>query len=349
MTDKETIDHVLRLFGMPSGEWKVIKRNQRALLVLPRGSEGALRAMRLYQPQRRLARIMMHFMRWCARLGLHQLILHTLRYHDHGKDAFNPLSYVKPDSLGILMGSPEHRIRRAIVSYRNGKQWEVGKVAFGPEGAANLQQEAGALGELGSTSHGVPKLLGLHFSSDATVLRMPYLTGNTIPMGEYAEALALLQNWITNEAPKPIVDFPEWPHIKTALSGFEGGQRIIERMASRHLRPVVCHGDFARWNLLRQNNGETLVLDWEWGHNGGMPGIDLVHYFLQDHRLVSRLPAKDAIKAILEDLKQDACMSYLKKTGWDKESILPIIASLAYKQGAGHQANEEILESALQA
>jgi hypothetical protein len=247
------------------------------------------------------------------------------------------------------MGSPEHRIRRAIVSYRNGQQWEVAKVAFGPEGSTNLKQEAKALDDLGEQTRGAPRLLGLHESIDGSVLRMPYLTGKSIPHGESADALALLESWITNEAPKPIFEFPEWQHIETALSGFEGGQRIIELMASRHLCPVVCHGDFARWNLLRQPDGKTLVLDWEWGHASGMPGIDLVHYFLQDHRLVSRLPAKDAIKAILEDLKQDACMSYLKKTGWDKGSILPIIASLAYKQGAGHQANEEILEAAIQA
>jgi hypothetical protein len=347
MTDKVTIDHVLRLFGMPSGEWKVIKRNQRALLILPKDTFGSVRAMRLYQPQRRFAKVMMHLMRWCARLGLHQLILPTFRYHDGGKDTFSSLPNMKPNSLGILMGSPEHRVRRAIVSYRNDQQWEVAKVAFGPDGAANLQQEAEALAELGSISHGVPKLLGLHFAGDATVLRMPYLTGNTIPMGEYAEALALLQNWITNEAPKPIADFPEWPYIETALSGFEGGQRIIERMASRHLRPVVCHGDFARWNLLRQNNGQAVVLDWEWGHRGGMPGIDLVHYFLQDHRLVRRLTHQDAINATLEDLKQDACNSYLKKTGWDTEPILLIIASLTYKQGAGHQDNRDMLETLL--
>jgi hypothetical protein len=70
---------------------------------------------------------------------------------------------------------------------------------------------------------------------------------------------------------------------------------------------------------------------------------------LQDHRLVERLRHQDAINATLNDLKQDAYMSYLKKTGWNTEPILPIIASLAYKQGARHQDNEKVLEAALYA
>jgi|694.fasta_scaffold01489_2 hypothetical protein len=347
MTDKETIDHVLRLFGMLPGEWVVLKRNKRALLVLPRDAEGSLRAMNLYQPQRLQARVMISIMRWGAQLGLQRLMLPAIRYHGPGHTESASLDDLNADAVGILMGSPEHRVQRAIVSYRHNKQWEVAKVSFGPVGAGNLEQEAKVLSELGAISQGVPRLLGLHFAGDATVLRMPYLTGKTIPQSESADALALLENWITNEAPKTIVEFSEWPHIETALSGFEGGQRIIDRMASHYLRPVVCHGDFARWNLLKQTDGSLKVLDWEWGHEGGMPGIDLVHYFLQDARLVARMPAKEAITKTCQILKSPDCAAYLESTGWGIDPLLPIIASLAYKQGAGHQDNREMLETLL--
>ena len=113
------------------------------------------------------------------------------------------------------------------------------------------------------------------------------------------------------------------------------------------LKPVICHGDFARWNLLQQAAGELIVLDWEWGHQLGMPGIDLVHYFLQDARLVRRLTDRAAIAATLRDLNRPACRSYLDETGWNGDSLLAIIACLAYKQGAGHQQNGEVLRAAV--
>ena len=89
------------------------------------------------------------------------------------------------------------------------------------------------------------------------------------------------------------------------------------------------------------------MLDWEWGHQDGLPGIDLVHYFLQDARLVERLSPAAAIRKTCSILKKHACRDYLKKTGWSGDPLLTIIACVAYKQGAGHQENAEILEEIL--
>ena len=44
-----------------------------------------------------------------------------------------------------------------------------------------------------------------------------------------------------------------------------------------------------------------------------------------------------------------ACRTYLDTTGWSGDPLLPIIASLAYKQGAGHQENAEMMQAAVAA
>ena len=90
-----------------------------------------------------------------------------------------------------------------------------------------------------------------------------------------------------------------------------------------------------------------MVLDWEWGAARGMPGIDLVHYFAQDARLVRKLSPTAVVAAVLESLESPQCMAYLERTGWGGEARLALIASLAYTFGTGQQANGEILEAAL--
>jgi hypothetical protein len=153
----------------------------------------------------------------------------------------------------------------------------------------------------------------------------------------------LLDGWISQDAAKPIQSFPEWPAIESALGTSDEGKRALARLAGMQLRPVVRHGDFARWNLLIQDDGSLIALDWEWGHPEGMPGLDLAHFFLQDARLVKRLPHAEAITQTIRELQNPACSGYLAKTGWTGNPLLPVVASLAWKQGAGHQENEAVL------
>jgi hypothetical protein len=227
-------------------------------------------------------------------------------------------------------------------------EWEVAKIAFGKAGASLLEQEAKALEELQSGVAGVPRLLGLHRGEDVTMMRMPYLTGCPVDPGNPDEALLLLNSWIGTRPSQPVTEFPEWPAIESSLSGCEIGSAALKRLATESLRPVICHGDFARWNLMRRKNGSLIVLDWEWGHDNGLPGVDLIHYFLQDARLVQRMRPASSIEQTLTELRSEACRSYLQKTGWSADPILPILACLAYKQGAGHQENREILKTALE-
>jgi aminoglycoside phosphotransferase (APT) family kinase protein len=108
---------------------------------------------------------------------------------------------------------------------------------------------------------------------------------------------------------------------------------------------VVRHGDFARWNLLQTKDGSIMVLDWEWSTPCGMPGIDLVHLFAQDARLVEKLSANAVIQSTIHALQAQDCQAYLEKTGWGRDYKSAMLASIAFTVGAKQQANEEVLLS----
>lgn len=348
MTDVELLSRVMRLLDRDASKVLGLKRKGRLLLGLPADRQAAERVLRLYQPQRRIARGMVAGLRWLIGFGILDRVLPEIQMVGEPEIVSPALAGIEAGMCGVMLGSPEHRVRRAIASYRNGNEWEVAKIAFGEAGASLLEQEAKALEELQPSVAGVPRLLGLHRGQDVTVLRMPYLTGTPVNPGDSNDALDLLNSWISNQPAKPITDFSEWSAMESALAGTELGSGVLERLAKESLKPVICHGDFARWNLLRRKNGSLVVLDWEWGHKDGLPGIDLVHYFLQDARLVKRLSSGNAIKATLAALDSVACRTYLQKTGWSSDPILPILTCLAYKQGAGHQENREVLSAAVE-
>ncbi len=347
MTDQEVLDQVLACMEPSVESMHVVRRNGSILLALPPGREAAARALALYQPQRTLARLMVTGLRGLARCGLHGGVLSNTRLTGEPTPISPAITGIDPGTCGVLLGSPEHRVRRAIVSYRKDGSWEVAKISFGEAGARVLEEEARALEQLHRVAAGVPRMLGLHHGDHVTVMRMPFLTGQAVRPGESAAALGLLNGWIMGQAPKPITDFAEWASITAALSGLASGGQALERLSRKCLSPVICHGDFARWNLLRKADGGLVVLDWEWGHQDGLPGIDLAHYFLQDARLVERLSPADAIRKTRTILESPDCRDYLEKTGWSGEPLLPVIASLAYKQGAGHQENGEMLKEIL--
>ena len=345
-SEVEVLSHVLRIFEPASGAWSIFRKNRRILLALPRSSEGAGRALQLYQPQRRAAKLVTRTVKCLADLGLHTF-LPSFRTEVARLSVEPPLEGIEAGTCGVMLGSPEHRVKRAIASYRSDFGWEVAKIAFGPAGIRGITREAEVLASLHDKTGSAPALLGIHLGPNFALLRMPYLSGMPIPAGETREAMALLDTWKSELPPIPASTFGEWKAIEAALSPYQESDTILQRLARMDLRPVICHGDFARWNLLRPHDGPVAVLDWEWARENGMPGIDLVHYFAQDARLVQRLNPKDSITATIAALETPACRKYLHETGWTGSPLDPIIACLAFKQGAAQQDNLGVLKAAL--
>ncbi|MES2995289.1 MAG: hypothetical protein V4733_00600 [Verrucomicrobiota bacterium] len=348
MSDSDLLSRAIGIVAPKASRIYGFFRNGRLLLALPGTRGPAMVALGLYQPQRPAARLVIGILKAMVVMGMHRWVLPRMHVRETDGEVVLPLIGIRPDTCGVLFGSHEHAVCRVIACYLNDGKWEVAKVSFGEDGSRMLASEAGALVTLHGMVAGVPPLLGLHQGTDATVLRMPRLTGQPLKAGNASAALQLLERWILPGEPMSATTFDEWKSIAAALSNFKGGDHALNHISERLLQPVVRHGDFARWNLLRQSDGSLLALDWEWGGLNGMPGLDLVHFFLQEARLVKRQNPTAAIETTIRELDHPACRDYLSRTGWTGESSLPIIACLAYKQGAGHQQNQELLKIAVE-
>lgn len=347
MTDEEMLQRVVEALAPEPAMLAGFRKGGRLLLGIPRQPEAAARTLGLYQPQRKAARAVTGAFRFLAKRGLHHWILPKLSISPSSARQIPELAGIEHVTRGVLLGSPEHKVRRAVATYRNHGEWEVSKIAMADEGHKILASEANALARIQPFTDAVPRLLGLHRSGDLTLLRMPYLTGMPLDSGETHGVLGLLESWKRDLPLQRADQFNEWPSIERALSISTEGKSVSSEIRALMLRPMVRHGDFARWNLLRKHDGTITAFDWEWGHPAGMPGLDLVHYFLQDLRLVQRLPHPDAIEGTVKQMRETESSLLLRETGWPDDLILPVIASLAYKQGAGHQENSDVLNAAL--
>jgi hypothetical protein len=347
MTDEEAIHAAMSALHSTPGDYALLRRNGRLFMALPAGRNDAIHALNLYHPQRPKAVLAMTGIRLLVIWGIHRIFLPKLRGIG-GQVTLDPeFMGCVPGTAGVMLGSPEHRVRRAILSYQTGVGWEVAKLAFGDEGRAVIDGEAEGISKLPEGTRGVPEIHGVHHGPDFSMLRMPYVKGLPLVPRRTAAALALLESWATDTPARSIREFPEWPAIHATLSKSAAGRFALAMIENLLLRPVIRHGDFARWNLIRQNDGSLIALDWEWGHPAGMPGLDLVHYFLQDARLVQRMKPPQAVRHTCGLLELPRCRKHLEENGWPGNILLPIIASLAWKQGAGHQDNEHMLEAAV--
>jgi hypothetical protein len=63
---------------------------------------------------------------------------------------------------------------------------------------------------------------------------------------------------------------------------------------------------------------------------------------------VERMEPVEAIAKTCRLLNSSGCAAYLHKVGWNGNTLLSVIASLAWKQGAGHQENAEVLAAAVE-
>jgi len=321
-------------------------RRGEVMFSLPESNEGALRALSLYQPQRRLARVKKRVLQAIIETSLHGKILQRGVPRGSGVPPRWAFDY-SPASVGIMKGSSDHLIPRAIASYRSPEGWEVAKLGLGTEAREMLRKEAAVLRAIGERSSHAPTCLGLHECEEMTVMRTPYIEGAPYEMRDTAEVLAILSEWAGEEEPRPLCEFEEWKAVQSVLELSETGRRALPLIAGRMLSPGISHGDFTSWNILRQRDGSLLVLDWEWGKLAGVPGLDLVHYFAQNLRLVHRLGAHAVIQGVLDELAQPVAREILRKGGWHGSPLEPVLVYAAYKQGGHHQKHPELLEACL--
>jgi hypothetical protein len=347
MTESEVILKVLAAVDPLCGGLSIVRRGGRTFMAIPGRRDAALRVLRLYQPQRPLARGVAGILRWTATAGLHECLLRGMAGPGETAAIRPSMPGVRSGSCGIMLGNPSHLIPRAIASFETEDGWQIAKIAFGERGKSAIDQEAGVLSRLPAGYPGIPRVLGLHRGQDFHLLRMPYYVGRTISPDESRVAVSLLDAWVSDAPRKPFVEYAESLAISATLAVHPDGAGRLEQLLACRLAPCLRHGDYARWNLVATGNEGLLALDWEWGAVEGMPGLDLAHFFAQDARLVQRLEPSDVVRSVLCSLSTPECVRYLEKTGWQGDPRLPLLASLALTYGTCQQANGPVLGALL--
>jgi len=348
MRESEVILKILAAVDPMCGGLSLVRRGGRTFMAIPGRRDAAMRVLRLYQPQRPLARGIAGILRWTAAAGLHGRLLPGMAEPRETAAIQPSMPEVRSGSCGILLGNPSHLSPRAIASFETEDGWQIAKITFGERGKSAIEQEAGVLTRLPAGYPGIPRVHGLHQGEDFHLLRMPYYVGRTISPDESKAAVSLLDAWVSNASRKPFAAYAESRVIAATLVAHPDGAGRMEQLLACRLAPCLRHGDYARWNLVATRNEGLLALDWEWGCVDGMPGLDLVHLFAQDARLVRRLAPSGVVRAVLHALSAPECVRYLEKTGWGGNAKLPFLASLAYTTGKGQQANELVLNALLQ-
>ena len=228
MTDGEIISRSLTAVGAGEGEVFLVKKSGRVLLALPHEKEAALVALRLYQPQRVVAKVFVWFVAFAFQLGLQRFFLKRVFVEATSLEKGEGMPKIDQGTVGVLIGNPDHLIRRAIISFRGKNGFEVAKVAFGKEGVDLIDGEAGKITSLPKNLSGIPKVLGTHHRDDVGVMRMPYFRGRFIDARDEEAYVTLLADWLLDEPSYVLGDFPEWETIERVLSTRSDGTEILE-------------------------------------------------------------------------------------------------------------------------
>jgi len=167
-----------------------------------------------------------------------------------------------------------------------------------------VQNEATILrklpGILGESFSAAPKLLFSDEVDGTLVTAQTPLPGKTVSRwgGAHGSFLKSLEtrhlqpasdSEIVRTLPERIAALsPARPELAAAFSS------VIPTLSRMALPATVVHGDFAPWNL-RRRSGRVAAFDWEYGHVGGIPGIDQTHYLLQTGYLLENWSVSTAI------------------------------------------------------
>lgn len=304
MPDVKGLADILEKAGAGPGHFYLLVGKGRLLAALPAESPAFLRTLALYRPQRFTSR------------GWVFLLRFLLRFHAQGvalrKWSWPGASHTSIPCPGVLLGNPAHTIPRAIFLLQEGPAWRVGKFIPDPHQQKILHREKELLDLAAHHGGHAPRCLGWKACGSGGALWTEWLAareGNPAT----TDRLGILHDWLLPKAPRPLSDFPSWKS-SGGWSGALAGE--VQAVSQIMLRPCLRHGDFAPWNLLQRADGAWVAIDWEEGCPEDAPGLDLIHYLLQEEFLIRRSSMRKAESKILGELRKSCYMHYLKSCGW---------------------------------
>ncbi|WP_397547486.1 hypothetical protein ABUL39_03760 [Rhodothermus marinus] len=315
-----------QLFFPPGAPIMALPSWQRPRLLL-RADGAGLRwlASALYPAYRWSAHLRRWFYRARALLGAGSVRIRPTTAWD--VPYLEEAGLMQAQPMALLVGTPGPAQKMVLaLGDHDGRPVAYLKYAERPVGIRRLQREAAVLQTL-------PRQLGprLLWQGDLyrghAVLLSP-LEGRPFRLSR--KDLLRTARLLETLPPSACCPVDEHPALQELPDPTEAPVTYWLEVLCRRRWPVVpMHGDCAPWNLLQAPDGQVRMLDWEYGHPEGFPGVDLAYYLLQIAMLIRKMPPARALEWAVRQVLHTGFM-HLKPR--EAEVLVRLAAWHAYRE-----------------
>lgn len=317
--------------GKPFPTFAIVPSKRRLRFLIPLAPRRvAAASLKIYNPQKPLARLAKHLLSLGLRAGLAQHLLST-------RPAFStpdPLPSDDPtgrslqDHLGDVLGEKKLAVavsfgtpgphRKPVLQLMNprGRILGYAKVGWNESTIGLVRREEGVLARLRGVHFStatVPKVLHAGWWDGRYILVQDAPAGPARPSGHelslrHLEFLRELRTLNLKQS-QPVCSEPANGLVQRVATlrarGLHYYPHLLEQALARCVKRLVDvptgsgfkHGDFTPWNILDEN-GKLFVFDWEYAEENALPGWDLFHFIVQTSVLIKGLDGRRCFQAV---------------------------------------------------
>lgn len=323
----------------------VVVRNGRVLLAIPSDRVAANMTLKLYQPQKFLAKAYTLALKFLVYFGLHKLLPRVQLQLAKNGPVSSSSNYL--DSIGLLFGNPEADNQKIIVVRKEVDVWVVDKIGFEKLSKKAIVNETNTISSLPKGGTGIPVLLGKEQQENWAMYTTRFTDGDSPRPCDDDRVLDVLTSWSKYGESMAFSDTEQWNSM-LVYAKENGGLDVwneINTAAPINIMVGLYHGDFTPWNIKTLSNGSISVFDWEHGINKGPAAWDWLHYLIQRATLVDHLSPSETLEICREWAKSEKGGRFLDEAGWGNQ-IEPWIGTyLAYSSWIAGFDRDELLSS----
>lgn len=317
-----------------AGSLFVLAAGSRLALALPADPRAARIVADLYQPQRWKGRIFQILAKAAILIGIPKW-----RPTFRGSVTTSPLAHWLQEStamgtVGFLGCNPNHgpRCILAGIDPTSGAKF-IAKLGLDGSAIA-VRREAEILERLNGRFPGVIRPINLEIADtcdppsvhgiqtqeepnpdlDWALLRLPHLGTSSPKSMADPQVRKLLRLWL-GKGEMALGKVPWADQLFDRVAEAEAPTNWHHQIKSRQIRTALLHGDFAVWNLRNTEQG-LIAIDWEWGQEDSVAGIDLAHGLRQECYMVRGMKPERAVAWMLEQAESPQWRDFLAKCGW---------------------------------
>jgi hypothetical protein len=309
--------------------------------------KAAAAALRVYNPQKGLARLAKRLLAVTLRLGLAQPLLRSRAslLVSNGDSAVTPPGFALQEHLrevfgvkqlvtSISLGTPGVHQKPLIQAMTpDGRVLGYVKVGWNERTIPLVQREEVVLRRLEAVRFStalVPGVLHAGWWNGCYLLvqQPPPEKWKSAPQHPGEEHLAFLRELQQSGARPQVVPLEQWiGRIGERLAVLKNQgmfyrahliewtlETCLRRAAGCEVSVGLRHGDFTPWNMVRAG-GKIFVFDWEYSEDAGLPAWDLFHFLVQPALLVRNQPGHQVYENVVGGQARACVERHLRAIG----------------------------------